>query len=567
MRQNAKKCYVALFLCVSCPLLYACGSSSNGDQGQQVSGQQSTILTLPTLPQAQVSTTRPRPSIGTSCAGSNLATVQACINAAAALTGASGNLNHEVIITAGFSFTGPLNLATRGVGSTGWIIIRSSGSGSLPEGTRVSPASASNMAKIIVDGVFAERAIQASDNAHHYWMIGLEVAADTSGGNQNIVDTGGDDKEANRTTTHHFMIDRCYIHGDSTVSVVRGVALNAYQGYTGVIDSYIDEIHAHVDAQAVWAFQNPGPILIQNNYLAASGENIMFGGVSTLDPSVQPADITIVRNEIMKPVAWNTIPPVSSWQIKTLIELKTALRVLIEGNRISESWNTCIACAEGYSMRLTVRNENGLTPFAEVSDVTIRYNKFWNVVSMFNLTGSDGVNPSGKSRRYNIHDNLWYNLTGPDMVWGVGNNGGGSDITISHNTVVGSDTGGTHITFVQQSALAWARFAGQNNIISFHDGGLTDDRSPNTNNGSGTDALNFVFGATWTWDYNAVVRAGGDPRNHPAGNFWPVSYTAVGFVDEAANDYHLAPGSPYKNAGSNGKDLGADITALELAMQ
>src|SRR5439155_25170872 len=60
------------------------------------------------------------------------------------------------------------------------------------------------------------------------------------------------------------------------------------------------------------------------------------------------------------------------------------------------------------------------------------------------------------------------------------------------------------------------------------------------------------------------------PANFPAstwtsGNFYPGSATAVQFVNYNngnGGDYHLLPSSPYKGAGTDGKDLGADIDAL-----
>jgi hypothetical protein len=39
----------------------------------------------------------------------------------------------------------------------------------------------------------------------------------------------------------------------------------------------------------------------------------------------------------------------------------------------------------------------------------------------------------------------------------------------------------------------------------------------------------------------------------------------VGFVNAAGGDYHLETLSPYKNVGTDGKDLGADIDALQAA--
>ena len=37
------------------------------------------------------------------------------------------------------------------------------------------------------------------------------------------------------------------------------------------------------------------------------------------------------------------------------------------------------------------------------------------------------------------------------------------------------------------------------------------------------------------------------------------------FVDYANNDFHLQATSPYKNAGTDGKDLGADIAGIDAA--
>ena len=48
-------------------------------------------------------------------------------------------------------------------------------------------------------------------------------------------------------------------------------------------------------------------------------------------------------------------------------------------------------------------------------------------------------------------------------------------------------------------------------------------------------------------------------------NFFPARLDAVGFVNRTGGDYHLSTTSLYKNAGTDGKDLGADIDALDAA--
>jgi hypothetical protein len=40
----------------------------------------------------------------------------------------------------------------------------------------------------------------------------------------------------------------------------------------------------------------------------------------------------------------------------------------------------------------------------------------------------------------------------------------------------------------------------------------------------------------------------------------------VGFADAGAGDYRLAADSPYRGAGTDGRDVGADLEALNAAI-
>jgi len=53
--------------------------------------------------------------------------------------------------------------------------------------------------------------------------------------------------------------------------------------------------------------------------------------------------------------------------------------------------------------------------------------------------------------------------------------------------------------------------------------------------------------------------------SYPSDDYFPASQEAVRFVNLAGGDYHLAASSPLKNAGSDGKDVGADIDAVNVA--
>ncbi|PYX72540.1 MAG: hypothetical protein DMG78_12055, partial [Acidobacteria bacterium] len=71
--------------------------------------------------------------------------------------------------------------------------------------------------------------------------------------------------------------------------------------------------------------------------------------------------------------------------------------------------------------------------------------------------------------------------------------------------------------------------------------------------------------------HNAIIASPSNrpPNKYPAGNYFPAAASAVGFVNynnSIGGDYHLRSSSPYKNAGSDGKDLGADMNALDAAI-
>jgi hypothetical protein len=62
------------------------------------------------------------------------------------------------------------------------------------------------------------------------------------------------------------------------------------------------------------------------------------------------------------------------------------------------------------------------------------------------------------------------------------------------------------------------------------------------------------------------IAASGVPQSgYPVSTFFPPNWAAVQFVDFANGNYALAASSPYKNAGTDGKDIGADIAGLNAA--
>src|SRR5438309_2201970 len=120
---------------------------------------------LPSLPNVYLDTTYSPPSGATIAipAGGDF---QGALN--------SAHLGDIITLQAGATYTGPFTLPNKS--GSGWIYIRSSALASLPApGTRVSPAQANLMPKIVV-GSNNGGAIQTAQNAHNYRFIGIEFA-------------------------------------------------------------------------------------------------------------------------------------------------------------------------------------------------------------------------------------------------------------------------------------------------------------------------------------------------------------------------------------------------------
>ncbi len=182
------------------------------------------------------------------------------------------------------------------------ITIRTAPDSRLPgPGRRIRPADAFLLAKVRSGNSGA--AFQTALGAHHWRLELLEIGAN-SGGYGEIIRLGRTTEQSTlNVVPHHIVIDRCYIHGDPLLGQKRGIALNSAS--TTIIGSYISDIKGSgMDTQAIGGWNGPGPYLIENNYLEAAGENVMFGGADPKIPNLVPSDITLRLNHIIKPRSW-----------------------------------------------------------------------------------------------------------------------------------------------------------------------------------------------------------------------------------------------------------------------
>lgn len=433
----------------------------------------------------------------------------------------------------------------------GWVIIRTAvPDGKFPSaGTRVGPADSAVMPKLISPN--ADPVIRTAPGAHHYRFIGIEFT--TAPGwetNYGLISLGDTAQKSLEVAPHDLIIDRCYIHGNGSVNLRRGVALNSAS--TAIIDSHISEIHeAGADSQAICGWNGPGPFKIANNYLEASGENVMFGGADAAIRDLVPSDIEFRGNHCSKPLSW--IPGRAGyagkhWSVKNLMELKNARRVLIEGNLFENNW---LDGQSGFAVLFTVRNQDGGSPWSVVEDVSFINNIVRHSAAGIQFIGRDNNHPSQQLKRVIVANNLFEDVGGKD--WG----GNGRWIQITETAAVTID----HNTVFQTGNLITAHgapnqgFEFTNNIALNNEYGIIGDgTSP------GTATLNKYFPGG-LFRKNAII--GGRSSIYPGDNFFPAGIEEAKFADRARGDYTLGDGSPYRHAGSDRKNLGCDMNALK----
>jgi Putative Ig domain len=512
-------------------------------------------------------------------------------------------------LQSGGVYTGQFKLPAQSCDDSHWIIVRTSApNSSLPaEGRRISPCyagvsslpgrpafncvSTHNVMAKVQFGGSGSGPIIFNSGANHYRFMGLEITRTPGKGvvyNLIVRERDG--------SADHIIFDRCWIHGTPEDETVRGVMMSGTR-YAAVIDSYLSDFHcvsrtgACLDSQAVAGGLGDvamGPFKIVNNYLEAAGENILLGGSAA---TTTPADIEIRHNHLFKPLIWKVGQPGfvggpggNPFIVKNLFELKNAQRVLFEGNILENSWGGFSQAGFGIVVgpkNQAVGSEN-VCPRCQVTDVTIRYVKISHVGGGLQL--ANGVSDNGgvalAGERYSVHD---MTIDDIDDVKYDGH-GNFAQVSTGPGAPVLRDVTINHVTAFQPGVILnlgddlsmnrpMQNFVYTNNLVN---AGPTPIRT------TGGGPANCAYESTprivlprcfqtYMFARNAIINT---PSNFPAskypmGNFFPASAAAIHFVNFASGiggDYHLQNSSPYKNAGTDGKDLGADIDAINSAI-
>ncbi len=507
-------------------------------------------------------------------AGGNL---QAALNTALASSGGT-----VIKVQAGATFTGTYTLGARSVCDPTKQIIIQTDSNSLPaSGTTVTWADISHMPKIIATGT--NTPITVTSGACYIHFVGLRVAngnSSTAAVTYDAIALGEGTDTSPATMPHHIYVDRCYVDA-SVGNLRRAVRLDGVN--LAVVDSWLvaHEIYTAGDSQAILGYNGPGPFLIDHNHIEGSSENIMFGGAQPAYTANVPSDITITRNHIMKPLTWRPGDPSyggTHWGVKNLLELKNAQYVLIEGNILERNWGQ--EQPPGYAILLTPRPEQSGAQTV-TSDVTIRYNLIRRVAGGLSIMGrSTAYDTTRRTERVVLNDNVWeldYSVwsqsasgegTRPQLI-----TNGAYGVHWQHNTILSNGANINSATYFVPGGYAFAGYAFENNIVPAGSYGLLVEGCGNGDPCFSTTAApgnsyrtNVVTGTISGYGF---PRVGTDTLNIAA-------LTNVGFANYnsgVGGDYRLCTGvnlpaspcaraSAFHNAGSDGKDIGADIATF-----
>jgi hypothetical protein len=468
-----------------------------------------------------------------------------------------------------------------------WIVIRTSAPDNElpPEGVRIDPSWGPKLARLAQTNTRAPYLV--APNAHHYRFIGIEfTTADPEQYYEGLLRVD--------SLAHHIVIDRCYLHGfDAPGATRRGLTMEG--SHVALIHSYLTINNWKDFGFAFVVDSGPGPGKIYNNFIQGPGIT-MFWTDNVNTPN--RADYEIRRNWLYADEKYKKGSPTSDgrrYVHRQPLELKRGRRFLIDGNVFENWW----ADEQGGSeiMLFTPRggfrfdgNEYG------ISDITISNNLLRKVpggiaIAALNIADAGGYAQTQVTKRFRIANNLalidgFHSCCG----WAGGARGlvlrihsGVEDLTFEHNTVYRQTGSGPRLLSLNDEPMEGLIY--RNNIVWYN----------NANNIGGLFYIgNFPTGSTppspkgildgwavrvptpfYDFSHNVIPGAeqGNTARNQgifPPGNFWPgdgdQGEEAIQFVDAPNGNFYLRESSPYKRAGTDGRDIGTDIGPLEVAI-
>jgi len=254
----------------------------------------------------------------------------------------AANPGDTILLEAGAAFTG--NFVLRAKEGDGTITIASRALDALPEGVRVGAAESKFMPKLVTPN--GEPVLRTEERAHDYRVVGVEFTVTPGLYTLDLISLGSPTTKDVDALAYNLDFDRVYVHGDPNRGGKRGIALNSRS--TTIRNScFTDFASDFQDAQDIAGWNGPGPFVILNNRLEASGMSVMFGGAAPAIEYMVPADIVFYNNYVTRPMDW-----LGKWRVKNMFELKNARNVDVQYNVFENNW---VSGQSGFGILFTVR--------------------------------------------------------------------------------------------------------------------------------------------------------------------------------------------------------------------
>jgi hypothetical protein len=455
-------------------------------------------------------------------------------------------------LTAGTTYTGVFVVDNSGKPDNDWTIIRSSNYSSLQEGSRIDLTDDPNLAELLGSSTIA---IRLNDNAKYVRFIGIKFRKDANDGNNSVVAIGLDAVSSSSSLAefpNDIILDRCRVTTTNSNRTSNGVFINGTD--IAVINSRIDRIIGTSGEAHAFQVYRGGPCLFENNFISGSHINAFLGDNDEEIASQQCRDITIRKNHLWKDTEWDVGGSEEDVRVKNHFEIKHGRRVLFEQNVCENNWSDA---QNGSSWVFTPRG-------GDMLDVTVRWNVVKNSERAMGISapgGGTGIN--GQIADLLLENNLFFG--GTDRL--IEQSGSSSSdpahqvhrVTLRHNTFHGCEDSCYFFTASFGGSQVWVF---RDNIV---DDGLYGMGGSGT--GYAVDGITDYV-ANYDVDNNVHIDVMG-PNYTTDANFKNVLYAAndaaVGFTNSSPTQedhFELLNSSAYYQAGTDGKDIGADIATL-----
>lgn len=349
-----------------------------------------------------------------------------------------------------------------------------------------------------------------------------------------------------------IVLDRIYIApGEANVQK----AIHADGGNITLSRSHIENVRrAYAETKGFGMQEGPGPVTIRDNYIEAASINILFGGGDTPRGEYVPKQILIEGNHLAKRPEWEG----GIYMPKNLLELKAATSVTVRNNLLDGGWWG----GEDIGILLQPVNDTWNSPWNRITDVLFTGNIVRRVARGIAILGYEWQPccNSGQTARITLTNNLF--VTAGRFLYASGEI---DDVTIDHNTIdnngVNGDAPGPGAylqngevstpTGYRAGAYAIDHFVFTNNLMKKGQHGWAGLGHPEAE----VTALIESTTNSYLWFNNIIAGVVGHTYPNCGGAF--ECFPSVAEHNAQFNaDYTLVAGSRYRNAATDGADLG-----------